>query len=213
MNFFGFRTVSRPIVSRHGAGYLLLWFFLLSCRQKNETTKPEIKIAKTVPTEYRNATDSNFSNHQDTVYYRDKFFTGFRYVLYPNGDTAVLQSYFNGVEEGTQKKWHPNKQLAEKRFYINGRKEGLHQSWWPDGKPKFVFTTHNDEYNGELKEWYSSGLLAKEFHYLNGKEEGSQRLWWDNGTVRANYVIKNGKKYGLIGMKLCNNPYDSVITK
>ena len=67
--------------------------------------------------------------------------------------------------------------------------------------------------NGEFKEWYFSGLLGKQFHYVNGQEEGSQRLWWDNGTVRANYVIRNGKKYGLIGLVTCSNPYDSIIKK
>ena len=126
---------------------------------------------------------------------------------------VFIQSYFNGVEEGAQKKWYANKQLAEERFYINGKKEGIHKGWWPDGKPKFIFDVANDEYSGEFKEWYSSGLLGKQFHYNNGQEEGSERLWWDNGTVRANYVIRNGKKYGLIGLKTCVNPYDSIIKK
>ena len=193
-----------------------LFFILLiaaSCNEKKKEVKPEPKIAKTVPQVYKIANDSGFTNHQDTVYYGDKFYTGFRFALYPNGDTAILQSYFNGVEEGIQKKWHPNKQLAEERFYINGKKEGTHKGWWPDAKSKFQFDLTNDEYSGEFKEWYADGLLAKDFHYVNGHEEGSERLWWDNGTVRANYVIRNGKKYGFIGLKLCANPYDSVIKK
>ena len=74
-----------------------------------------------------------------------------------------------------------------------------------------MFTAINDKYEGEFKEWYSSGLLGKDFHYVKGQEEGSQRLWWDNGTVRANYVIRDGKKYGLIGMKLCTNPGGRLI--
>ena len=102
------------------------------------------------------------------------------------------------MEEGIQKKWYPNRQLEEERYYINGKKEGQHRGWWPDGKPKFEFSAANDIYEGEFKEWYASGLLGKQFHYVNGIEEGSQRLWWDNGTVRANYVIRNGKKFGLI---------------
>jgi antitoxin component YwqK of YwqJK toxin-antitoxin module len=186
---------------------------MMSCNDTKKENEPELKIAKIVPPTFTNASDKGFANHQDTVYYNENYFTGYRYALYPNGDTASLQSYFNGVEEGSQKKWYPNKQLEETRFYINGKKEGTHEGWWPDGKPKFLFTVYNDEYNGEFKEWYSSGLLGKQFHYNNGHEEGSERLWWDNGTVRANYVIRNGKKYGLIGLKLCDNPYDSVIKK
>jgi len=116
---------------------------LFSCGEEKRTepasAKPEPKIAKTVPAVYVIDTDHAFSMHQDTVCYNDHIFTGFRYSLYPNGDTASLRSYFNGVEEGTQRAWYPNKQLSEERFYINGRKEGLHRKWWPDGKPKMVF--------------------------------------------------------------------------
>ena len=97
--------------------------------------------------------------------------------------------------------------------HVNGKKEGLHEGWWPTGKKKFYFTAYDNEYNGEFYEWYASGLLGKAFHYKAGKEEGSQRLWWDNGTVRANYVVKKGKKYGLLGIKICMNPYDSIQKK
>jgi hypothetical protein len=31
-------------------------------------------------------------------------------------------------------------------------------------------------------------------------------MWWENGLIRANYVVKNGRRYGLIGLKLCVNP-------
>jgi antitoxin component YwqK of YwqJK toxin-antitoxin module len=196
--------------------YPFLCFIIFSCKREDEKDAAlinEIKIAKTVPAVYFNDTDKDFSKHQDTVYYKDQFFTGYRFSLYPNGDTAILQSYFNGVEEGTQIKWYPNHQLQEERFYINGKKEGIHKGWWPDGKKKFVFTACADKYEGESKEWYSSGLLEKHFHYKNGQEEGGERLWWDNGSVRANYVIRQGKKYGLIGLKTCINPYDSIIKK
>ena len=186
---------------------------MVSCNTKKKDISTEPKIAKTVPANYFNATDSRFNKHQDTVYFGNTFFTGYRYELYPNADTASLQSYFNGVEEGMQVKWHPNKQPAEKRSYVNGKKEGVQQGWWPNGKRKFYFDTYNDEYKGEFKEWYVSGMLGKYFHYVNGHEEGSQRLWWDNGTVRTNYVIRNGKKYGLLGLKTCINPYDSVFKK
>ena len=195
---------------------LILFLFLFSmasCGTKKKVFFKEPKIAKTVPLNFINTTDSGFTNHQDTVYFGDKYFTGYRYTLYAGGDTAALRSYFNGVEEGLQRSWYPNKQLAEERFYINGRKEGIHRGWWPTGRKKFYFEAYNDEYEGEFKEWYSSGMLCKFFHYVKGQEEGSEKLWWDNGTIRANYVIRNGKKYGLLGLKTCINPYDSVIKK
>lgn len=213
--FFPSRMVFKPpSVSRFIPGYIFSFaLVMMSCNGTKKEIKPELKIAKTIPANYLNAGDSGITKHQDTVFYQGKYFTGYQFSLYPNGDTEFIRGYFNGVEEGLQKNWYPGKQLAEERSYINGKKEGVHRNWWPDGKPKFDFTAVNDEYEGEFKEWYSTGLLGKQFHYVKGKEEGSQRLWWDNGTVRANYVVRNGKKYGLIGLKICDNPYDSVTRK
>jgi antitoxin component YwqK of YwqJK toxin-antitoxin module len=216
MNFFCIRTVFQPGVSRIFPGYFFSFvFIILSCNHVNEKKeiKQEPRIAKTIPAKYINSDDSGFIRHQDTVFYRGNYFTGYRFSLYPNSDTAFTGGYFNGVEEGTHKRWYPGKQLNEERFYVNGKKEGMHRGWWSDGKPKIQFNCYNDEYEGEFIEWYPSGLTGKKFHYVNGKEEGSQRLWWDNGAVRANYVVRNGKKYGLIGLKICDNPYDSVIKK
>ena len=208
--------VKIQVITKAGLFFIII-LLSNSCKTNPEkeikVAAPEVKIAKTVPPIYKPESDNNFSKHQDTVYYKDQFFTGFRFSLYPNRDTALLQSYFNGVEEGTQKKWYPNRRVQEERFYINGKKEGTHKGWWPDGKEKIYFTTYDDNYEGEFKEWYSSGLLCKYFHYKNGQEEGSQRLWWDNGSVRANYVIREGKKYGLLGLKTCINPYDSINKK
>lgn len=194
---------------------LMLSIFLLSCRPKSEISSQnqDLIIAKTVPSDYYSAKDSLFQVHNDTVYYDQHLFTGYRYSLYENRDTAFVSSYFNGVEEGLQKKWWPNGQLEEIRFYINGKKEGLHQGWWANGKNRFQFTANHDEYEGTFKEWSNNGLMIKCFHYQNGNEEGSQRLWWGDGSVRANYVIKNGKKYGFMGYQVCQNPYDSVLKK
>jgi len=199
-------------------GFLILYIILISFGFSNCNTNKndffiEPKIAKTVPAIFKNAKDSGFNLHEDTVFYNHIFFTGYQYSLYENGDTAFLKSFFNGVEEGIQKKWYPGKQLEEERFYINGKKEGVHQGWWPNNQKRFCFTLYCNEYNGEFKEWMPNGLLIKFFHYQNGFEVGSQRLWWSDGTVRANYVIKNGRKYGLLGLKTCNNPYDSITKK
>ncbi len=182
---------------------------MAGCRQESKVKSP-----KTVPTHYVAAADSGFSRRQDTLFYGRERFSGYVFQLYKGGgDTQFVATYLHGLEEGLTKKWYPNRQVAEERLYVDGKKEGVHRAWYPDGKPKFIFDISNDEYTGEFKEWYPSGLLAKYFHYKNGQEAGSERLWWDDGSVRANYVIKNGKKYGLIGIKLCKNPYDSIVKK
>lgn len=191
---------------------MALSILLFSCNE-NMNKESSIKTARTIPIDYINVADNNFSNHQDTIYSKQIKFSGFIYSLNTNSDTEFIKSYYNGLEEGCQKKWHLNNQLAENRMYIDGKKEGLQQAWWPNGKHKFMYTATHDIFMGELKEWNSTGLLNKDFNYINGQEEGSEKMWWDDGTIRANYVIRNGKRYGLLGMKICINPYDSVIVK
>jgi antitoxin component YwqK of YwqJK toxin-antitoxin module len=192
---------------------IFLGIQISNCNNQENNNTVNLRIAKTVPAIYQNVQDSNFSMHEDTLFYKHVLYTGFQFSLLDKGDTAFLKSFFNGVEEGNQKRWYPNKQLEEERFYINGKKEGIHQGWWPNHQKRFYFTAYNDEYNGEFKEWTQNGILIKFFHYQNGYEIGSQKLWWANGDVRANYVIKNGRKYGLLGLKNCNNPYDSLTKK
>ena len=109
--------INRPLL------YIFLFSFA-SCNPKKEIIiaepQKEIKIAKTVPENCLNVTDKHFNNHQDTVYYGDQFFTGYRYALYSAGDTAALGSYFNGVEEGWHRSWYPNRKPAEERFFCAG---------------------------------------------------------------------------------------------
>lgn len=190
---------------------LLAVTLFLNCNQKNETRL--IRTPKAVPSIYTTASDIGFHFNQDTLYLKANKYSGKQYFLYPNKDTAFVKSYLNGLLEGLQKQWFSNKVLGEERLYVSNKKEGLHRGWWENGKPKYSYQFYNDEYHGEVKEWYFTGQLFKKFHYKNGYEEGSERLWFEDGTVRANYVIKKGKKYGLIGIKLCKNPYEKSVNK
>jgi antitoxin component YwqK of YwqJK toxin-antitoxin module len=152
-----------------------------------------------------NRANKHLRQLQGVLYFNGSLFTGSAYELFENGDTAKITSYKNGKQDGVMKWWYPNKQLAQKRFFVDGRKEGIHKGWWPDGRIKFEYHFANDEYEGEVKEWYNTGKVFRIFHYAAGHEAGSQKMWWDDGSVRANYVIINGEKFGLFGQKLCVN--------
>jgi antitoxin component YwqK of YwqJK toxin-antitoxin module len=47
-------------------------------------------------------------------------------------------------------------------------------------------------------------------NYEAGIEVGQQRQWYDDGSVRSNYVMKNGRRFGLLGTKNCINVKDSL---
>jgi antitoxin component YwqK of YwqJK toxin-antitoxin module len=190
---------------------LITSLLILSCNQSPK--KEQQRQAQKTPSVFNKADDVNFNFKQDTLYFKSDKYSGKQYFLYANKDTVFVKSYFNGLLEGVQKQWYANRVLAEERLYVSNKKEGTHKGWWEKGKPKYKYQFYNDEFHGEIKEWYISGQMYKKFHYTNGYEEGSERLWFEDGSVRANYVIKKGKKYGLIGIKLCKNPYEKSINK
>lgn len=178
------------------------------CRQRVTTSKTESNTI--IPNIAIASTDVKFKFHQDTLYYNEKKYSGYIFNEYQKGDTAFLIGYLNGLEEGLSKKWYYNKQLSELRIYHQGKKIGIHKGYWENGNPKFEYNFLDGEHQGIAKDWYENGQAFKIFHYKMGYEEGSQKVWWENGVIRANYVVKNGRRYGLIGLKLCMNPEDSV---
>ena len=169
-----------------------------------------IDLNSSIPNSIIDSKDSNLQLHQDTLFFHDQKFSGSIFNLYPNGDTLMTGHFLNGLEQGVFKKWYLNHQLAESRTYHLGKKIGKHIGFWEDGKPKFEFYFSKGEHDGTANEWYSNGQAYKAFHYTMGYENGSQKMWWENGVIRANYVVKQGKKYGLIGLKLCMTPRDSL---
>jgi antitoxin component YwqK of YwqJK toxin-antitoxin module len=178
---------------------IIVALLMLSCNSSKQIKPGD------VPNVYVNAGDASLHQHEGVLYSNQQPYSGYTFETFKNGDTAKVTPYLNGKEEGWRKGYYPNKQLAEERFYKQGKKEGAHKAWWPNGSLKFEYHFINDEHDGELKEWFSNGKLSRLFHYVKGHEDGSQKMWWENGDIRANYVIKEGKRFGLIGQKLCRN--------
>jgi len=186
--------------------FLIFIFFFsgISC-SRQEKTYPQRPRA--VPSQFYSSNDLSFMHRQDTVFYKGSRFSGKVFLLYPNKDTAFIYAYLNGLQEGIQTQWFPNGKKKEERTYVNGKKEGEQRAWWPNGNQKFSFEAIQDAYSGIFKQWYASGKLERVFQYKNGQEEGSEKAWWPDGKIRANYVIRNGEKYGLFGQKLCINNF------
>lgn len=184
--------------------YLILW----SCGSSRKETQRVI----TIPDKWVMESDTLFAYNQGVLYYQQRPFSGWQYSVYSTGDTAKAVSFYEGREEGFSKSWYSNHKLAEQRFYVKGKKEGRHQAWWENGQPKFAYQFINDEHEGVQRVWAVNGRLVQQFNYQKGHEEGQQQMWFDDGSLRSNYVIKNGRRFGLPGVKNCvsvmeNNAY------
>lgn len=161
--------------------------------------------SKTINNTWVATTDTGLVYSNGLLYHHKKPYNGWLFENFENGNRAKQIPYYNGKMEGTMKSWYPNKMPEQERFFVAGEKQGVHRGWWPNGSPKFEYNFVDDEHNGVAKEWFDNKHLYRAFHYVMGHETGRQQMWWYDGSVRANYVIKDGRQYGLIGRKLCKN--------
>lgn len=125
-------------------------------------------------------------------------------------DTISFSNYLNGKEHGLWKQFYENGAMKEVRNFHRGKKEGEYRGWWENGRQKFIYHFERDEYQGICREWSPDGKLMREATYEGGHEAGSQKVWNADGTVKSNYVVLEGRRYGLLGTKHCVNVSDSV---
>jgi antitoxin component YwqK of YwqJK toxin-antitoxin module len=156
-----------------------------------------------IPWNFVPDTSSSLQSLDGILYREGKVFSGYLYHRYESGDTALVMPYLQGKQEGWSKTWYPKGRLAERRFFKQGRREGLHESWWENGKPRFAYQFAADLHHGFRKEWYESGQMALCFNYDQGKEIGPQKGWFADGAIRFNFEVRNGRVYGLTGVKNC----------
>ena len=140
---------------------------------------------------------------QGLMVYNNELLSGYTYELYTNGNTKLKTHWVNGKRHGKQLSWFENGKIKEIRFYKNNRKDDQHQGWFGDGTPRFEYNFIDGQYHGSSKEWYPDGSIASEHNYEMGKESGTQKVYEANGQIRANYVVKDGYRYGLVGSKNC----------
>jgi antitoxin component YwqK of YwqJK toxin-antitoxin module len=180
-----------------------LFLLLISC----ESSKQE-------KFNYYNLNDIHLENNNGLAIYKGKPFSGIVYSFYPNTkDTAEVIGFNKGKEHGEWKQFFPNGKLHQQRYFNNGTKVKTLKEWWENGKIKISGSFLKGENDGEYKEWNREGRLTKEMHYTLGYEEGSQKQFYDNGKIRSNYIMKKGKRYGLLGTKNCVNVTDSIFQK
>ena len=147
------------------------------------------------PERFIRRSDAALKHSGEQLLYHDTLFSGVLYEMYNEKDTALSEKYLDGLRNNISRKWFPSGKLSEERSYVNGKRIGIHQGWYPDGKKRFLYHFVNDEVDG----------LAEDGH-----ESGMQTAWESDGSIMANYMAKNGRNYGLTGVKNCKNVKDSI---
>ncbi len=178
-------------------GLLFVIILLASCQTNNEqlVAIPNIELL---------ADDKDFEWQQDILLYKRKPFTGFTIEKFPNQKLSTKNGYLNGKLEGKQQKWFENGAKMELRFYTNNHKNGTHEGWYNHGQKRFEYFIENDIPIKTHREWHANGQLFTRFNFNNeGQPDGEQKMWFETGQIKANYVIKNGRRFGFLGAKGC----------
>jgi antitoxin component YwqK of YwqJK toxin-antitoxin module len=136
------------------------------------------------------------------LYLDDNIMEGIVVEHYASGEMKRQSKYKNGLLNGPVITWYPEGNRESVRFYNEGEKDGVHTSWWPNGNMRFEYQFSNGLYHGTFKEWYQNGKPLHVFKYNHGAEV-SAIGWRDNGKTYINFIVRNGKKYGLTNARLC----------
>tara|TARA_B100001173_G_scaffold310016_1_gene323560 strand:- start:929 stop:1510 length:582 start_codon:yes stop_codon:yes gene_type:complete len=158
-----------------------------------------------------NFSETTIDLNKNIVVYNNVPYSGNIYAFYPNSsDTLWSRSYKEGLKQGVWKKYFSNGKLQESRRFDIGKKEGDYLGYYNDGSKNFIFQFKNGEYNGTNKVWTKGGALIEEANFKAGYEQGVQKRWYLNGKIKSNYIIKNNRRYGLLGTKNCITVSDSI---
>ena len=149
-----------------------------------------------------NLDDPQLQGQGKFLLYKNSLFTGKVHEQFESGELRSESHYTNGLLHGAHSTWFEDGKRETMRFYDQGEKEGIHAGWWPNGNQRFFYSFSKGLYDGPFKEWYPDGKRMHEFEYQNGKEVRAMG-WRENGKTYINFVVRNGKKYGLTNARLC----------
>jgi antitoxin component YwqK of YwqJK toxin-antitoxin module len=166
--------------------------------------------AKRYPSAFFNADTTEITTSRGITHVGGGPVTGVIFSLNTKGDTIYTISYREGKKHGVSRYYHENGRIKSVRYFENGWKEGEHAGWFANGEQEFLYHYKDDMFEGNQKEWMQTGQLYSDLNFEKGQESGSQRVWYTNGKIRTNYIIKNDRRYGLLGTKNCVNAVDSV---
>ncbi|WBX70179.1 toxin-antitoxin system YwqK family antitoxin [Tenacibaculum retecalamus] len=184
--------------------YIVIILIFISCNFKEKEIK-DLSINKIIiPNIKKNKNDKSFNLKNGVLLLNETPYSGIVEDYYSKEKLKSTSVYFQGKKHGIYNGWYISGNKWFQRFYTNGLKTGIHIGWFDNGKPmfKYHFNT-NGVYNGSITDWYMNGALLNKFNFKEGREEGSQKTWQPNGKIKANFVTKNGERFGLIGLKKC----------
>ena len=108
----------------------------------------------------------------------------------------------DGLYHGLFTEKYNNGQLRSQLNYAHGVMHGAQQGWHYNGQLSYSYKAKKGTPVGEYKEYFPSGQLQINKRYEAGKVV-KNKIYNIDGRVIANYLIKDGRTYGLMGSSTC----------
>jgi len=183
-----------------------IFFFILmsimhSCTHKTDPANEQIRVDKS---------DRSLSLSNGIYYYKNEKLTGTITDKFTNGKCKAIEQINNGKQQGATETFYEDGSKESTRYYTAGEKDSVQLGWWPNTLPKYIYHFANGKYNGDFTEWYIDGNMMQQIHYQNG-EELSGKGWRPNGKLYMNFVVRNGRRYGLMNANLCYEVKDGKV--
>jgi antitoxin component YwqK of YwqJK toxin-antitoxin module len=146
---------------------------------------------------------SNDLTRQGQIWlFKGEPFTGEVRRIEDDGVITILPlqaGYVTGVVRGKA----PDGTLRREGAFKKSMPVGLHRTWWPDGKKQSENNYLEGIPEGESRTWYANGNPYEVHRYKRGQEYGAQQVWFEDKRLKANYEIRNGRRYGNFGAMGC----------
>lgn len=148
--------------------------------------------------------NQNLDMSSDSIYYlAGSLFSGTIISSTVENKNEKSYSILNGKLHGSFLEWTPEQHILKTdKSYLAGKEHGRQRGYHYNGNLSFSYNAVNGKREGLYQEFYPSGNLHIEKIYKEGKQV-SNKIKNPQGAVIANYVLKNGRYYGLMGSSSC----------
>ena len=147
--------------------------------------------------------DTALKLNNGVLFYKNhQLFSGAIKDFWKNGQLKSIQLFINGKQQGLSETFYEDGKKESARWYKSGEKDSVHTGWWPNGNKKYQYYFNNGLYNGLFTEWYQSGRMIRKVMYAQGSELSGQG-WRETGKLYMNFIMRNGRRYGMNNSNLC----------
>ncbi|MFT3908525.1 MAG: hypothetical protein QM737_03815 [Ferruginibacter sp.] len=175
---------------------VLFTFFLLSSCNVQDSSKTKLQQFSI------NTSDTALHLINGELFYRNQPFNGELKEAWPNAKLKSIERYSNGKQQDLSEAFYPNGDRESTRWYNKGEKDSVHTGWWENGNKRYEYHFNKGNYNGMFTEWYQTGKMMQQVMYANGKELYGKG-WRENGKLYMNFVMKDGRRFGMNNSNLC----------